>query len=69
MKTNILAKIVANKRRELILRKRIQPLEKLTQNLKVSDKDFYNALANDKSDFIFECKKASPSKGDRKSVV
>jgi len=63
MKINILEKIVANKRRELVLRKKIQPLEKLTENLNASNKNFYNALSNKRSDFIFECKKASPSKG------
>jgi len=63
MKNNILENIVTNKRRELVLRKKIQPLEKLTANLKMSNKNFYQALANKESDFIFECKKASPSKG------
>jgi len=63
MKNNILAEIIGNKRRELIIRKKIQPLEEMTENLKPSNKNFYKALSNKHSDFIFECKKASPSKG------
>ena len=63
MKNDILGKIVANKLRELIIRKKIQPLKQLTQNLKASNKSFYKALSNKQSDFIFECKKASPSRG------
>jgi indole-3-glycerol phosphate synthase/phosphoribosylanthranilate isomerase len=63
MTDNILSNIVENKKKELILRKQKTPVEQLTKNLKPSQKSFYNALNNQHSDFIFECKKASPSNG------
>ncbi len=63
MSENILAEIVANKRRELQVRKNLTSLDFLKNSVKPSDKSFYDALNNDLSDFIFECKKASPSRG------
>ena len=44
-------------------RKQQQPLIKFKDELVESDRHFYQALDQDKSVFILECKKASPSKG------
>lgn len=63
MPDNILGKIVANKRQELSQRKQLKTIESIKINLKRSERSFYDALNNDRADFIFECKKASPSKG------
>ena len=63
MPSDVLQKIVANKRRELLLRKSLLSLEHLKKDLPNSKKSFFDALNTKKSDFIFECKKASPSKG------
>lgn len=61
--SNILEKIVHNKHQELILRKRSISIEKLMKDLEPSSRSFFDALNNEQSDFILECKKASPSKG------
>ena len=58
-----LEKIVANKRRELVHRKSIYPEKVLASNLALSTRSFFDALNHSYSDFILECKKASPSKG------
>jgi indole-3-glycerol phosphate synthase/phosphoribosylanthranilate isomerase len=63
MSNNILAEIVANKEQELILRKQRLSIDDLKNNLTNSKRSFFDALNSEKSDFIFECKKASPSKG------
>jgi len=63
MSNDVLQKIVANKKRELFLRKSLLSLEHIKKGLARSKKSFFDALNNEKSDFIFECKKASPSKG------
>ncbi len=60
---NILEKIVADKRLEIAERKKTQPLDNFIDGLKPTQKDMYAALAKDNAGFIFECKKASPSKG------
>ncbi|GAA0347370.1 bifunctional indole-3-glycerol-phosphate synthase TrpC/phosphoribosylanthranilate isomerase TrpF [Bowmanella denitrificans] len=60
---NVLEKIVADKRQELIARKQALPLESFVNNLTPSDKSLYEALNQPQAGFIFECKKASPSKG------
>jgi indole-3-glycerol phosphate synthase/phosphoribosylanthranilate isomerase len=59
----VLAKIVADKRLWIEARKQAQPLDTFQHALTDSDRDFYAALASDKTAFILECKKASPSKG------
>ncbi|MBL4830627.1 MAG: bifunctional indole-3-glycerol-phosphate synthase TrpC/phosphoribosylanthranilate isomerase TrpF [Aliivibrio sp.] len=59
----VLAKIVADKRIWIEERKKEQPLESFKESLTTSDRDFYAALSTDKTAFILECKKASPSKG------
>lgn len=59
----VLAKIVADKRVWVEERKAQQPLESFKQDLQPSDRDFYQALHTGKTEFILECKKASPSKG------
>lgn len=61
--SNILQKIVNNKRIEVKKRKQALPLSDFIGSLKPSSRSFEKALSNDKSDFILECKKASPSKG------
>lgn len=59
----VLAKIVADKRIWVEARKKQQPLESFKDQLTTSDRDFYQALNTGKTEFILECKKASPSKG------
>lgn len=61
--SNILEKIVADKRDEVALRKENVPVESFKQEITVSTRDFYAALAKPTTSFILECKKASPSKG------
>lgn len=60
---NILEKIVADKRTELQLRKKTKPLDSFIQKVVPTERDFYSALAKPGTNFILECKKASPSKG------
>ena len=61
---NILEKIVADKRTELQLRKKTKPLDSFIQKVVPTERDFYSALAKPGTNFILECKKASPSKVD-----
>jgi indole-3-glycerol phosphate synthase/phosphoribosylanthranilate isomerase len=61
--SNILAEIVVNKKNEIALRKQSVPLAALKNNIQNSSRSLKQALSNSHSDFIFECKKASPSKG------
>jgi len=63
MPNNVLEKIIINKKRELTLRKKLLSIEHIKTNVSKSNKSLFKALNNKKSDFIFECKKASPSKG------
>ncbi|WP_334313261.1 hypothetical protein [Psychrosphaera algicola] len=64
---NVLEKIVVDKRIEVAQREINFPLESFIDQLTVSDRDFKQALIDDKQNkgaaYIFECKKASPSKG------
>ncbi|GAM72421.1 indole-3-glycerol phosphate synthase [Vibrio sp. JCM 19236] len=59
----VLAKIVDDKAIWVAERKQTQPLETFKDSLEQSDRNFYEALSGDKTKFILECKKASPSKG------
>ncbi|UGA56033.1 bifunctional indole-3-glycerol-phosphate synthase TrpC/phosphoribosylanthranilate isomerase TrpF [Vibrio sp. VB16] len=59
----VLANIVRDKRVWVKERKASQPLSTFKDQLIPSDRDFYAALSKDKTAFILECKKASPSKG------
>lgn len=59
----VLAKIVRDKYQWVAERKKTQPLETFQADLTPSDRSFYQALSGDKTAFIMECKKASPSKG------
>ncbi|GAM59346.1 indole-3-glycerol phosphate synthase [Vibrio ishigakensis] len=59
----VLAKIVDDKAIWVAERKQAQPLETFRDALEPSDRNFYEALSGDKTKFILECKKASPSKG------
>ncbi len=60
---NVLDKIVADKKRELIERKAARPLDSFKHLAEPSSRNFYQALAAPGTQFILECKKASPSKG------
>lgn len=60
---NVLEKIVEDKRKEIAIRKTELPLDSFINELTPSDRSFYNALAKSNAGFVFECKKASPSKG------
>lgn len=65
--SNILEKIVYDKRNEIVALKQSFPLDTFINALKPSNKDMYAALTRTKdkpyAGFILECKKASPSKG------
>ncbi|MDQ9090857.1 bifunctional indole-3-glycerol-phosphate synthase TrpC/phosphoribosylanthranilate isomerase TrpF [Pseudoalteromonas haloplanktis] len=60
---NVLDKIVADKKVELVERKAKRPLESFKHQAIPTNRDFYQALAAPGTQFILECKKASPSKG------
>jgi indole-3-glycerol phosphate synthase/phosphoribosylanthranilate isomerase len=60
---NVLEKIVAHKREEIAKKKIDMPLDTFKGNLVDNTNSFYDALAADGTSYIFECKKASPSKG------
>ena len=60
---NVLETIVADKRAEIAHRKEELPLSTFVDGLTPSDRSFYQALAGENAAFVFECKKASPSKG------
>lgn len=63
LQDTILGKIVADKIQWVAERKQQQPLISFKDHLIDSDRHFYQALDQDNSVFILECKKASPSKG------
>lgn len=60
---NILARIVASKKKWVAEHKIVFPLSDFIDKISPSDRDFYQALSEKKTQFILECKKASPSKG------
>lgn len=60
---NVLQRIVADKRVEIDAKKLSFPVENFIDELQPSSNSFYNALAAKGTSYIFECKKASPSKG------
>lgn len=60
---NVLEKIVADKRQEIAEREQTFPLEQFKDGLVASQKSLFTNLNKNKVGFIFECKKASPSKG------
>ncbi len=59
----VLIKIIKDKTIWVSSRKKNQPLDLFKSLLVPSDRDFYQALKTGKTEFILECKKASPSKG------
>ncbi len=61
--TDVLAKIVEDKRQELEGRMASTPLDDIKPGLTPSTKSLFDALSNANAGYIFECKKASPSKG------
>jgi indole-3-glycerol phosphate synthase/phosphoribosylanthranilate isomerase len=63
LQDTILGKIVDDKLVWVEERKQQQPLIRFKDQLVDSDRHFYQALDQDKTVFILECKKASPSKG------
>ncbi|MGB3726590.1 MAG: bifunctional indole-3-glycerol-phosphate synthase TrpC/phosphoribosylanthranilate isomerase TrpF [Glaciecola sp.] len=60
---NVLQRIVADKREEISAKKEAFPLASFIDDLRPSTVSFYDALAKPGTSYIFECKKASPSKG------
>lgn len=60
---NVLEKIVQDKAAEIKQRKIDFPLDSFVDDLTPSDRSFYQALRAPNAGYIFECKKASPSKG------
>lgn len=60
---NVLQRIVADKRVEMADKKIAFPLSEFKDALVPSTNSFYDALAAQGTSYIFECKKASPSKG------
>ncbi len=60
---NVLEKIVEDKKQELVELKAKLPLSDFQDKLSNSTNSFFDALAADGTSYIFECKKASPSKG------
>jgi len=63
LQDTILGKIVDDKIEWVKARQQQQPLITFKDELTLSERNFYAALDKDKSVFILECKKASPSKG------
>ncbi len=63
LRGTILGRIVDDKLLWIASREKIQPLISFKDEIIDSDRDFYDALSKDRSVFILECKKASPSKG------
>jgi len=63
LQDTILGKIVDDKALWIEARKAQQPLISFKDEITNSDRNFYQALQKDKTVFILECKKASPSKG------
>lgn len=61
--TDVLAKIVEDKRAELEVRMAEMPLDTFKEELTPSTKSLFKALSAPDAGFILECKKASPSKG------
>ena len=60
---NVLQTIVADKKVEIANREQSFPPEQFKNDLVPSAKSLFDALNKDRVGFIFECKKASPSKG------
>ncbi|XOV78590.1 MAG: bifunctional indole-3-glycerol-phosphate synthase TrpC/phosphoribosylanthranilate isomerase TrpF [Aestuariibacter sp.] len=60
---NVLQKIVADTRLTVEKRKQSMPLTSFVTDLTSSKKSLFSALSQPDAGFIFECKKASPSKG------
>ncbi|WP_422655615.1 bifunctional indole-3-glycerol-phosphate synthase TrpC/phosphoribosylanthranilate isomerase TrpF [Leminorella grimontii] len=63
MQETVLARIVQDKQQWVDERRQKQPLESFKSKISPSERSFYQALTDDKTVFILECKKASPSKG------
>jgi indole-3-glycerol phosphate synthase/phosphoribosylanthranilate isomerase len=60
---NVLEKIIVDKRAELQQRKIDRPLDSFINDVVPTTRDFYAELAKPGTNYILECKKASPSKG------
>lgn len=63
MQETVLNKIVRDKALWVEARQQKQPLSTFQHEIVPSQRDFYQALRQNKPAFILECKKASPSKG------
>ena len=60
---NVLSTILNAKVDWLFRKQQELPLDSFKDTLKKSERSFYDALTSDRTVFILECKKASPSKG------
>lgn len=60
---NVLQKIVADTRQRINTLKQEKPQDSFTPQLSASTRSLFDALSAPDAGFIFECKKASPSKG------
>ena len=60
---NVLGKIIEKKKIWLEKRMKEEPLETFKDGLQPSDRSLEKAMRTNKTNFILECKKASPSKG------
>ncbi len=58
-----LAEILAHKREEIAQRKRSRPLDTFERSITRSDRSLRDALAEESTGFILECKRSSPSLG------
>ncbi|MFP9227815.1 bifunctional indole-3-glycerol-phosphate synthase TrpC/phosphoribosylanthranilate isomerase TrpF [Pectobacterium cacticida] len=63
MQDTVLHNIVRDKARWVAEREKVQPLASFQHEIVPSQRDFYQALKQNRPAFILECKKASPSKG------
>lgn len=66
----ILAKIVEEKKKWLFTKKKLFPLEIFKEDVKKTDRSFYEALDSEQAVFILECKKALHLRGSSvKSLI
>ncbi|QOI11028.1 bifunctional indole-3-glycerol-phosphate synthase TrpC/phosphoribosylanthranilate isomerase TrpF [Blochmannia endosymbiont of Colobopsis nipponica] len=59
----LLKEIVENRKSWVAIQEKKRPLNKITKQLELSNRNFYHALSKPHTTFILECKKATPTKG------